>query len=123
MQPDIGFAGMPLQTDLAGLEADVAIVGVPFGWPYPRPGPTVGCAMAPTAVRRRADRLARFRDHWDFDIDAPMLPADGPRIVDAGDVPGDATDGPGNSALTEAAIRRSWGAGRCRSPSAATTRS
>jgi agmatinase len=111
MQPDIGFAGLPLQTDLDGLDADVAIVGVPFGWPYPRPGPTVGCAMAPTAVRRRADRLARFRDHWDFDTDAPMLPADGPRTVDVGDVPGDATDGPGNAALTEAAIRQVLGRG------------
>ena len=28
-----------------------------------------------------------------------------PRIVDVGDIPGDATDGPGNAALTEAALR------------------
>jgi agmatinase len=109
--PDLGFAGAPIETDLDRVSADVAIVGVPYGWPYPRPGPTVGCAMAPTAVRRRAERLGRFRDHWDFDLGAPMLPIDGPRLVDAGDVPGDATDGPGNSAQTEAAIRRILEAG------------
>ena len=111
MQPDLGFAGIPVDPDLDHLETDVAIVGVPFGWPYPRPGPTVGCAMAPTAVRRRADRLARFRDHWDFDLAAPMLPTDGARLVDVGDVPGDATDGPGNTPLTEAAIKQILDAG------------
>jgi agmatinase len=104
IQPDIGFAGAPVETDLERVDADVAILGVPFGWPYPRPGATAGCAMAPTAVRRRAARLARFRDHWDFDVDAPMLPAGGPTIVDAGDVPGDATDGAGNAERTAAAV-------------------
>jgi len=100
-QPESGFMGAPVETDLALLDADVAILGVPFGWPYPRPGVTAGCTMAPTAVRRRAARLARFRDHWDFDTNGPMRL---PRMVDCGDVPGDATDGPGNSARTTAAV-------------------
>ena len=105
-QPDGGFAGVAVDTELDALVADVAIVGVPYGWPYPHPGPTAGCALAPTAVRRRSMRLARFRDHWDFDLDGPMLPLEGgPRIVDVGDIPGDATDGPGNAARVEAAIR------------------
>lgn len=104
LRPDAGFAGVPIQTDPEGVAADVAIVGVPHGWAYPRPGSTAGCAAAPAAVRRRAVRLARFRDHWDFDVDAPMLPLDGPSVVDAGDVPGDATDGAGNSARITAAV-------------------
>ena len=103
--PEVGFLGVPVETDLEALVADVAILGVPHGWPYPRPGATAGCAIAPAAVRRRAARLARFRDHWDFDLDGPMLPAEaGPRLVDAGDVPGRAEDGPGNSARTTAAV-------------------
>jgi agmatinase len=57
-------------------------------------------------VRRASQRLARFRGHWDFDLDAPMLPPDGgPRIVDAGDVPGDQSDGPGNAGRTTEAVR------------------
>jgi agmatinase len=99
--PESGFLGAPIETDLTRLDADVAILGVPFGWPYPSPGPTAGCSMAPTAVRRRAARLARFRDHWDFDTDGPMHLAG---MVDCGDVPGDPTDGPGNSARTNAAV-------------------
>ena len=99
--PESGFLGVPVETDPTRIDADVAILGVPHGWPYPRPGSTAGCALAPAAVRRRSARLARFRGNWDFDLDAPMLASDGPpRIVDAGDVPGDAADGPGNAART-----------------------
>ena len=104
-EPERGFLGLEIEADLAGLDADVAILGVPHGWPYPRPGATAGCAEAPAAVRRASQRLARFRGHWDFDLDGPMLPLDGgPRIVDAGDVPGDPLDGPGNTGRTAEAV-------------------
>ena len=107
-----GFLGAPVETDLSRLDADVAILGVPHGWPYPRPGATAGCAEAPTAVRARSQRMARFRGHWDFDLDAPMLPPDGgPRLVDAGDVPGSPDNGPGNAARTTDAVRAILDAG------------
>jgi agmatinase len=103
--PVSGFLGAPVETDPSRIEADVAIVGVPHGWPYPRPGSTAGCADGPSAIRGRAARLARFRGHWDFDLDGPMLPLDAsPRIVDAGDVPVDPSDGPGNAATTTTAV-------------------
>ena len=103
--PASGFLGAPVETDLARIDADVAILGVPHGWPYPKPGSAAGCAEAPTAIRRRAQRFAGFRGHWDFDLEAPMLPVDGrPRVVDAGDVPGSPDDGPGNSATITAAV-------------------
>ncbi len=103
--PASGFLGAPVETDPARIEADVAILGVPFGWPYPRAGSTAGCAEAPTAVRQRAERLAGFRGHWDFDLDGPMLPTgSAPRLVDAGDVPGDPADGAGNAAATTEAV-------------------
>jgi agmatinase len=103
--PQSGFLGAPVETDPGRIDADVAILGVPHGWPYPRPGSTAGCAEAPAAIRRRAARLAGFRGNWDFDLDAPMLPADAPpRIVDAGDVPGYPGDGAGNAAATTAAV-------------------
>lgn len=104
--PESGFLGAPTETDLDALSADVAILGVPHGWPYPRPGATAGCAQAPPAVRARSQRMARFRGHWDFDLDAPLLPLDGPpRLVDAGDVPGDPADGSGNAARSTDAVR------------------
>lgn len=104
--PEAGFLGAPVETDLDHLEAEVAILGIPHGWPYPDPGPAAGCAAAPSAIRRRSLRLARFRGHWDFDLGAPFLPDDaGWRLVDAGDVPGEPRDGPGNSERAEAAVR------------------
>jgi agmatinase len=109
--PHAGFLGLPVETDLDALDADVAILGVPHGWPYPRPGATAGCADAPAAVRERSQRMARFRGHWDFDLDGPMLPPDGPRVVDAGDVPGSLDDGPGNAQRAEAAVRAILSAG------------
>jgi agmatinase len=99
--PPAGFLGVSVETDLSQLDADVAILGVPHGWPYPRQGATAGCAEAPAAVRRRSQRTARFVDHWDFDLDAPMRVG---RVIDAGDVPGDPADGPGNSGRTTAAV-------------------
>jgi agmatinase len=105
-RPQSGFLDVAIETDLARIDADVAILGVPHGWPYPRPGATAGCAEAPAAVRRASQRLARFRGHWDFDLDAPMLPPDGgPRMMDGGDVPGVPSDGPGNAARTTEAVR------------------
>jgi len=106
--PEAGFLGVSVETDLNGIDADVAILGVPHGWPYPRPGATAGCAEAPAAVRRRSQRLARFIDHWDFDIDGPMRL---PRLTDAGDVPGDPADGPGNSQRTTEAVAAVLGRG------------
>ena len=111
-QPVVPFLGASVETDLARIDADVAILGVPYGWPYPRPGATAGCAEAPASVRLASQRLARFRGHWDFDLDAPLLPLDrGPRLVDAGDVPGSSMDGPGNSARTSEAVRAVLDAG------------
>jgi agmatinase len=103
--PASGFLGAPIETDPDRIDADVAILGVPFGWPYPGAGGTAGCAEAPAAIRQRAARLAGFRGNWDFDLDGPMLsPGAPPRIVDAGDVPGDPADGAGNAAATTAAV-------------------
>ncbi|MGH2427788.1 MAG: arginase family protein [Candidatus Limnocylindria bacterium] len=103
--PDAGFLGVEVETDLARLTADVAIIGIPYGVPYPHASTTAGCADAPAAIRARSQRLARFRGHHDFDLDGPMLPRDsGHRIVDCGDVPGAPEDGAGNSARASAAI-------------------
>lgn len=107
--PDPPFLGLPVAS-LDDLEADVAILGIPHGTPYPRPGPTAGCAKAPSAIRRRAARLARFVDHHDFDVNGPMLPA-GLRIVDCGDVPGSDDDPAGNRERAETTVRAVLDAG------------
>jgi agmatinase len=101
------FLGLPsgAPDQLNPRVADVAILGIPFGVPYPTPGLTAGCAEAPAAVRTRSQRMAGFGDHYDFDLDGPMLVGSSPlRIVDAGDVAGSPEDGAGNAARAEAAV-------------------
>ena len=103
--PQVGFLAAPVETDLARLDADAAIIGIPYGVAYPHPGPTAGCADAPAAIRAASQRLARFRGHHDFDLDGQMLPPDAPpRLVDGGDVSGSSDDGAGNAARAEAAV-------------------
>lgn len=102
------FLGLPAVAPdaLASGDADVAILGIPFGVPYASPGLTAGCADAPEAIRARSRRLAHYADHHDFDLGAPMLVGAPPlRIVDAGDVDGTAEDGAGNSSRAESAVR------------------
>lgn len=97
------FLGLPA-LDPAAVEAGIAILGVPYGVPYPVPGSTAGCAEAPGAIRERSARLAAFVGHHDFDTGEPML-SGARRIVDCGDVPGEASDGAGNAARAEATVR------------------
>jgi agmatinase len=101
------FLGLPsvMPDQLNPRVADVAILGIPFGVPYPTPGLTAGCAEAPMAVRARSQRMAHIGDHHDFDLDGPMLIGSPPlRIVDAGDVAGSPEDGAGNAGRAEAAV-------------------
>jgi len=99
--PEAGFLGLPIETDLERIDAHVAILGAPHGWRYPDPGTSAGCSDAPRAIRDRSMRLAGFRGHWDFDLDAPSAVGD---FVDAGDVPGHPDDGVGNATRAEAAV-------------------
>ena len=111
---DTTFLGLPAapSASLADAGAEVAILGIPFGVPYPSPGNTAGCADAPDAIRARSRRLANFADHHDFDLDAPMLVGSPPlRVVDAGDVDGAPEDGPGNAARAESSVRSLLAAG------------
>jgi len=100
----LGIPAVPFHAVAPG-SVDVAILGIPHGVPYAAPGWTAGCAAAPAAVRASSERLARFVDHHDFDLDGPML-VGSPRlrVIDAGDVPGDPADGAGNAARAEAAV-------------------
>jgi len=108
------FLGLPAARpeELSSGTAEVAILGVPYGVAYPVAGRTAGCAAAPAAIRSRSQRLARFADHHDFDLDGPMLVGSRPlRIVDAGDVDGDPDDGAGNVTRATAAVRALLDAG------------
>jgi agmatinase len=112
--PEQTFLGLrPVEpSNLRPGDAGAAILGIPYGVPYPDPGLTAGCAEAPAAIRARSQRLARFVGNHDFDLDGPMVPPDSAfLVVDAGDVDGVPVDGPGNLERAEAAVAALLAAG------------
>lgn len=78
------FAGFRDCRDLDALEADVAVIGVPYVTPYVRALPYTA-ATAPAAVRRESMRYARL-GHYDFDFGGPLFAGRDVGCADCGDV-------------------------------------
>jgi agmatinase len=104
---DIAFLNAPVVLDLDHLDADIAVVGVPHGIPYGMAGVHNPSSTAPAAIRRASRRFGYggFMEHWDFDLDGPLMADRQTRIVDAGDVAGDPLDIPGTAARATTVIR------------------
>jgi len=76
-----------LVTDLAGVQADIAVIGMPFGAAYGPRSFTNDQSNAPQALRELSDRMVRAPEHYDFDIDGPLLQGRSDiRFIDCGDV-------------------------------------
>jgi agmatinase len=76
-----------LVTDMTDLKADIAILGVPFGAAYSARQFSNDQVNAPQAIRDVTDRIVRAPEHYDFDIDGPLLQGRADiRFVDCGDV-------------------------------------
>lgn len=101
------FLNTALVTDLTALEADIAVLGIPYGVPYGMAGVAGPCSVAPAALRAQSLKFGygRFIEHYDFDQDGPLLGGRDVRIVDCGDAAADPLDIPGNSARAAAATR------------------
>ena len=107
------FMGFPLCTDLDGMTADVAIIGMPYGAPYSMDegGGGQDQVFAPTAVRAESGRIGMGPDQYDFDLGGAMLDGRDVSVVDCGDVPGDHHAPDSHYARAEQAARKIIGAG------------
>ena len=116
LRPEPTFLGIPFR-DLAAVRAgEIAIIGAGHGTPYGANrevayAVTTGSAEAPAAIRRAAVQSSSNLDHWDFDLDGPLLADSSVSLVDCGDLPTTAADGPGNRRLIEQATRTLLAAG------------
>lgn len=99
------FLGAPRCSDLAALDADVAVLGVPHGVPYDMANMQAPSAAATRTVREQSVRYAgEIWTSWDFTFGGTLFNGVPLRIADCGDVrmlPGDHA---GNSARTTAAV-------------------
>ena len=112
-QGSLTFMNLPLCTDLDALEADVAILGLPYGDPYTYDefGAGQDQVYAPTAVRAESARISTGPRQYDFDLGGTMLDGREVRVVDCGDVPGDHHEPRSHYPRAEAAARKIIGAG------------
>jgi agmatinase len=104
------FAGLPACANVGDAPADISIIGIPHGTPYIAGQPSHS-AGAPAAIRRAAERYAPMLDHYDFDLGGPLLGNRNIRVVDCGDVPGDAWNSADNQKRAMEAIRSVVSAG------------
>ena len=100
------FMNFPLWLDVNTLEADFAILGIPYGFPYVSDGMPNDQANAPAAIRKESVRLSLGIDHWDFDLDGPLLNGREIRIFDCGDVPGDPANPERHYQVAEQIVRK-----------------
>lgn len=97
--------------DLDAVNADIAVLGVPFGQPYGIRGVHHDHVNGPEAIRRASDRVVRALHHYDFDIGGPLFMGRDIRMVDCGDVRADPYDLMGHFHRTEEAVRKILSAG------------
>jgi agmatinase len=105
------FLQLPFTPDLKALDADFAIVGMPYGDPYSMDETINDQTNAPTAVRRASRRVTQSLDRWDFDIGGTVFDGKEVKVVDVGDIVGDPRDLRSHYRLAEEAVRQLLAAG------------
>lgn len=105
------FFNFPFASDPDRLEADIAILGLPYGDPYSAAEVTNDQTNAPAAVRRASPRLSVGLDHWDFDIGGTLFDGKDIRVVDVGDVMMYPNDPGGHYRRAEMAARKIFSTG------------
>ena len=88
------FLDFPLSTDLDSFEADIAILGIPFGMPYESSAMANDQSRAPDAIRQATSlsHIAYTRNHFDWDLGGPLLDGRDIKVVDCGNVTSDMAD-------------------------------
>ena len=88
-----GFLGFPINLDLENLDAQIAILGVPYGLPYYPNELANDQSTAPDILRQNAQDAAwdepRTVKHFDWDLGGPLLNNQNIKIIDLGNVTAD----------------------------------
>ena len=88
-----GFLGFPLNLDLENLDAQIAILGVPYGLPYYPNELANDQSTAPDLLRQNTQDAAwdepRTTNHFDWDLGGSLLDNKNIKIIDLGNVTAD----------------------------------
>jgi agmatinase len=105
------FHDFPICLNLDTLDANVAILGIPYGAAYSVEEISNDQINGPTHIRRYCERALRGLDRWDFDIGGTLLDGQSIKIVDCGDIVGDPADPAAQRRRAELAVRKILAAG------------
>ena len=105
------FLDFPLATDLETLQADVAILGIPFGMPYSPDAMANDQSRAPDAIRGASEHAKYTVEHFDWDLGGPLLNDSALRVVDCGNVTADMANHAAHYERAEAVSRQLFKAG------------
>ena len=102
------FQNFPLVTDLESLNADIAILGIPFGMPYDAQAMANDQSRAPDIIRQftNAADIEYNLNHYDWDLRGPLLDGRNIKVVDCGNVTADKADHKQHYVRAEKAARK-----------------
>ena len=102
------YLDFPFADDLDALEADIAVLGIPYGMPYFPEEMANDQSRAPDALRQVTTQgdVGYTRNHYDFDLGGPLLDDRDIRVVDCGNVTADRADHSAHYRNAEAAARK-----------------
>lgn len=107
------FLDFPLVESLDDLDADIAILGIPYGLPYDAAKFPNDQSKAPDAIRGAPNKedVAYTLNHFDFDLDGHLFAGKDVKVVDCGNVTSDASDHMVHYRRAEQAARQIFAAG------------
>ena len=102
------FLDFPRELELDRLDADIAVLGIPFGKPYDAATMANEQSRAPDAIRNAPASIdvQYTRDHYDFDLGGLLLNDQDVRVVDCGNVCATSSDHNRHYELAEQAARK-----------------
>jgi len=86
------FLDFPFARDFDTVDADIAILGIPFGMPYEPESMANDQSRAPDAIRQASMDIDYTLNHYDWDLGGSLLDGRDIKIVDCGNVTADISD-------------------------------
>ena len=107
------FLEFPLVSDLDDFDADIAILGIPFGMPYESQAMANDQSRAPDMIRQftNSSDIYYTRHHYDWDLRGSLFEGRKIRAVDCGNVTSDRNDHKQHYIRAEQAARKIFNQG------------